>query len=134
MVRFTGPAARPDRLLQPPDLTPRVAIIPLILGDDGRLLELARPRFDGVVLESFGRGNVPPGAVPAIRGWLADRKPVVLATRCHSGEVGAEYAFEGGSARVLELGVLAAGPRPASLARMELLLCLAAGVPYGGAG
>ena len=131
-VVFDGPPDPPAPLLPVTHLTPRVAIVPLILGDDGRLLELACGRFDGVVLESFGRGNVPPGVLPAVRKWLGERKPVVLATRCPFGEVGDEYAFEGGGAQLFALGVVPAGPRPASLARMELVLCLAARVPYGG--
>ena len=112
-------------------LDARVAVIPLTLGDDGTLLDLARPRFAGVVLEAFGRGNCPPGILPSVRRWLDDGKPVVLASRCLYGEVGGEYAFEGGGGQLLRLGVLAAGPRTASLARLELALCLSAGVPYG---
>jgi L-asparaginase len=131
-VRITGTARANQRPLSVPHLNPRVAIVPLILGDDGRMLELARPHFDGVVLEGFGRGNVPPGVLPAVQRWLVDGKPVVLASRCPYGEVGGEYAFEGGGAQLLGLGVIPAGPRPASLARMELMLSLAARVPYGG--
>jgi L-asparaginase len=123
----------PNRaLLSPSDLARHVALVPLIVGDDGTLVELARPGFDGIVLEAFGRGNAPPGILPAVRRWLAEDKPVVLATRCPFGEVGGEYAFEGGGGSLLRLGVRPAGPRVASLARFELLLCLAAGVPYGG--
>lgn len=130
-VRLTGRPRANGSVLAVTHLTPQVAIIPLVLGDDGRLLELARPRLDGVVLEGFGRGNVPPGVLPAVRRWLSDGKPVVLASRCPFGEVGGEYAFEGGGAQLLGLGVIPAGPRTASLARMELVLCLAGQVPYG---
>ena len=84
-----------------------------------------------MVVEGFGRGNIPPGVLPALRRWIADGKPVVLASRCPFGEVGGEYAFEGGGAQLLGLGVIPAGPRTASLARMELVLSLAAQVPYG---
>jgi L-asparaginase len=134
VVQWAGPPAERGPPLPVTQLSARVAIIPLVLGDDGRLLELARPRFDGVVLEGFGRGNVPPGVLPAVRRWLAEGKPVVLASRCPFGEVGGEYAFEGGGAQLLGLGVLPAGPRSSSLARMELALCLSAQVPYGKAG
>jgi L-asparaginase/Glu-tRNA(Gln) amidotransferase subunit D len=54
-----------------------------------------------------------------------------LASRCLYGEVGGDYAFAGGGAELLRLGVCPAGPRAASLARLELVLCLAAGVGYG---
>jgi L-asparaginase len=112
-------------------LQARVALIPVILGDDGRLLDLARSQHDGVVVEAFGSGNVPPGAVPAMRRWLSDGKPVVLATRCHLGLVTPLYAFEGGGSRLVQMGAVPAGPRAPSQARMELTIALSAGVPYG---
>jgi L-asparaginase len=123
--------SEPHHLLHARDLSPRVAIVPLILGDDGALLESARARFDGVVIEGFGRGNIPPGALPALSRWLQDGKPVVLASRCAAGEVGGEYAFPGGGGELLRMGVVPAGPRTPALARMELVLALSAGAPYG---
>jgi len=130
-VWFGGPPVR-RAVLRGGQLTARVALIPLLLGDDGALLDLARPHFDGVVLEAFGRGNAPPGVLPAVGRWLSERKPVVLASRCPFGEVGGEYAFEGGGGQLLSLGVLPAGPRTPALARLELALALSAGMPYGG--
>jgi L-asparaginase len=130
---FFRPAETARSLIAAHDLTPRVAIVTLVLGDDGGLVSAALERFDGLVIEGFGRGNVPPGAVPAIRQWLDHGKPVVLATRCPFSETGGEYAFEGGGGQLLRLGVVPAGPRPTSLARLELALCLSAGVGYGGA-
>lgn len=108
-----------------------VALMVLALGDDGSLLDLVRPRSVGLVVAGYGRGNVPPGAMPAITRWLAEGKPVVLASQCPEGTVGADYAFEGGGRQVLALGVIPAGPRTAAQARLELALCLSAGVPYG---
>jgi L-asparaginase len=131
-VRYDGPPARRSALLRPAGLTARVAIVSLVVGDDGTLLDLARPEHDGVVVEAFGSGNMPPGAVPAVRRWLDDGKPVVLASRCARGEVTPLYAFEGGGARTVAMGAIPAGPRTPSQARMELVLALSAGVAYGG--
>lgn len=131
--RFSRPADRGRPILLAGDLRPRVAIVPLVLGDDGTLVDFSLSRFDGLIILGFGRGNVPPGAVPAIGRWLDAGKPVVLASRCPFGEVGGEYAFEGGGGQLLRLGVIPAGRRPVSLARLELVLCLSAGVRYGGA-
>jgi L-asparaginase len=114
-----------------PDLSPRVALVPMVVGDDGTLLDLARPAHDGVVVVGFGSGNVPPGAVPAIRRWIEEAKPVVLATRCPLGQVTPIYAFEGGGSRLVALGAVPAGPRTPSQARMELMISLSAGLPYG---
>jgi L-asparaginase len=115
----------------PDGLSARVALISLAAGDDGVVLDLARSGHDGVVVVGFGSGNVPPGVVPAIRRWLADGKPVVLASRCPFGEVAPLYAFEGGGSQLVAMGVLPAGPRTPSQARMELMISLSAGQPYG---
>jgi L-asparaginase len=102
----------------------------MAVGDDGRALDAARAGHDGVVIEAFGSGNVPPGAMPALQQWLDDGKPVVLASRCPMGSVTPVYGFEGGGARTVALGVVPAGPRTASQARWELTIAHAAGVPY----
>lgn len=112
-------------------LNARVAQIPVIVGDMGELIDLARKSYDGLVIEAYGSGNVPPGAVGAIRKWIAEGKPVVLASRCARGEVHPIYAFPGGGATLVRDGVMAAGPRTPSQARMELAICLSAGVEYG---
>ncbi len=113
------------------NLSARIALIPVVVGDTGELLDLARPSHDGLVLEAFGSGNVPPGAVPAIRRWIDEGKPVVLASRCPLGEVTPVYAFEGGGSRLIAMGAIPAGPRTPSQARMELMISISAGRAYG---
>jgi L-asparaginase len=117
--------------LHPGGLEARVALVPMVIGDTGELLDLTRPTHQGVVIVAFGSGNVPPGAVPAIGRWIADKKPVVIASRCPTGEVTPLYAFEGGGSRLVAMGALPAGPRSPSHARMELMIALSAGVAYG---
>jgi L-asparaginase len=112
-------------------LTARVALIPMVVGDTGEMLDLARPTHDGVVIEAFGSGNVPPGAVPAIGRWIGEEKPVVLATRTPLGQVTPLYAFDGGGSRLVAMGAIPAGPRTPSQARMELMIALSSGAAYG---
>ncbi len=81
-----------------------------MVGDDGVLLDLARPSHDGVVVVAFGAETSRPAPCPRSRRWLDAGKPVVLATRCPFGEVTPVYAFEGGGARTVAMGVLPAGP------------------------
>jgi L-asparaginase len=102
----------------------------MVVGDQGGLLDAARSAHEGVVIEAFGSGNLPPGAVPAIGRWLSEGKRVVLSTRCPTGRVTPVYAFEGGGARTVAMGVVPAGPRTPSQARWELTIALSAGVPY----
>jgi L-asparaginase len=125
------PAGDGGAVLHPRQLSARVALVPMVVGDTGAMLDLARPQHDGVVVVAFGSGNVPPGAVPAIARWIEEAKPVVLATRCPNGVVSPVYAFEGGGARLTALGVIPAGPRAVSQARMELMLAVSAGTAYG---
>jgi L-asparaginase len=115
----------------PGGLTARVALVPMVVGDDGSLLDLARPTHDGVVIQAFGSGNVPPGAVHAIGRWIDEKKPVIISTRCPLGLVTPIYAFEGGGSRLVAMGAIPAGPRAPSQARMELMIALSAGVGYG---
>jgi L-asparaginase len=119
------------KLLQPTKLSARVALIPMVVGDTGEMLDLARPTHDGVVIEAFGSGNVPPGAVPAIRRWIEAGKPAVLASRTPLGVVTPVYAFEGGGSRLVAMGAIPAGPRTPSQARMELMIALSSGAAYG---
>lgn len=130
-VTYETPLAGRPAPVVPDGLPARVALVSLVVGDDGTLLDLARPEHDGVVVVAFGSGNMPPGAVPAVRRWLDEGKPVVLASRCPRGEVTPVYAFEGGGARTVSWGAIPAGPRTPSQARMELVLALSAGVAYG---
>jgi L-asparaginase len=125
--RGSGAARRPN----PRGLSAKVALVPMMIGDDGGMLDLARAGHDGVVVIAFGSGNVPPGAVPAIGRWIAEKKPVVIATRCPTGEVTPLYAFEGGGSRLVAMGAIPAGPRSPAHARMELMIALSAGAPFG---
>jgi L-asparaginase len=133
VVRFVSAPATAADPIGPTSLHARVAHVPMVVGDDGAVLDLLRPSHVGVVIEAFGSGNVPPGAVPAIGRWLDEGKPVVLASRCPRGRVTPIYAFDGGGARTIAMGAVPAGPRTPSQARMELTIALSAGVPYGAA-
>jgi len=128
--RGRGAAGRLGKV-NPSGLSARVALVPMVVGDAGELLDLARPKHDGVVVVAFGSGNVPPGAVPAIARWIEEGKPVVLGTRCATGVVSPLYAFDGGGARLVAMGAIPAGPRALSQARMELMIAVSAGTAYG---
>jgi L-asparaginase len=129
-VVYQGNDSRRGKSPQPDGLSARVAIVSMIVGDSGEMLDLARASYDGVVVVAFGSGNVPPGAVPAIGRWIEEGKPVVLSTRCSNGIVAPLYAFDGGGARLVAMGVIPAGARSSSQARMELTIALSSGTAY----
>lgn len=115
----------------PDALTARIAMVAAVVGDNGALADAAREGHDGLVLVAFGQGNMPPALAAAAQRWLDAGKPVVLATRCATGEVLPTYAFEGGGARLLQAGAIAAGRRAPSHAWMELVISHSAGLLFG---
>ena len=131
-VRFAA-GGRPAAPLphQPAALSARIAMVSAVVGDSGALVDAAREGHDGLVVVAFGRGNMPPTMAAAVQRWLDAGKPVVLATRCFKGEVLPMYAYEGGGARLLKAGAIAAGPRAPSQAWIELVVSQSAGLPYG---
>lgn len=107
---------------------PPVALIRLGLGDDGRLLgALAGCGYSGVTVEALGGGHVPAALVTALAA-LAQRMPVVLASRTGAGEVLRHtYAFPGSEQDLLERGLIWAGALDGPKARVLLALALASG-------
>jgi L-asparaginase len=128
IFRRALPSASP--LLGEPPATP-VDIIHAWAGADSRLLDASRAEARGVVIGAMGRGNVPPAMVPGIERWIAEGKPVVIASRALRGRVGHTYGYPGGGRRLFALGAHFAGGRRPQQARIDLMLALGAG--YSGA-
>lgn len=105
-----------------------VALVPMSLGDDGRLLrEVHRLGYRGVVVEGLGAGHVPAPVAPII-SELVDVIPVVLATRVRTGPVfRSTYAFPGSEIDLQRRGVIPAGNLTGPKARLLLSLLLRGG-------
>lgn len=120
-IVFTPPPlARPIRH---GDRLASVALVKLALGDDCQLVELAeRSGADAVVVEAFGGGHVPGPAVDRIAA-VAQRIPVVLASRTGSGEMlSRTYGFTGSEMDLARNGLLSAGMLSGTKARIALML------------
>ena len=121
-IRNRSPVLHPDRAKEV-----RVGIATIALGDDGRLAETIGAQVDGLVVAAFGVGHVPASVVPALAG-LAERIPVVLASRIGAGPVhDGTYAFPGSERDLLARGLISAGYLDPLKARMLLRLLVASG-------
>ena len=61
---------------------------------------------DGLVIEDFGAGNVPPNILPAIKQMIIDKILTAVSTRCVSGYGKGLYTYEGGGVELVDPGIL----------------------------
>ena len=111
------------------DISParEIPILYAALGcGESLLAALAKTDIDGLILAGFGRGNVPPSWIPHLRNLLRREIPVVITSRCHRPRVVPSEIFEGGTARLLEMGVLNGGALRPLQARLRLSVGLGA--------
>jgi len=81
-----------------------------------------------VVVEAFGRGNVPPDVADAIEEAIASGVTVAVTSRCFMGRVLGVYGYPGGGADLERRGAFLAGDLPGHKVRLFLMACLGAGL------
>ncbi|PZX07725.1 L-asparaginase [Psychrobacillus insolitus] len=103
----------------------RVALFKVYAGMEPDLLAASVSLgYDGIILEGFGQGNVPPNLVPEIEKILKLEIPIVLVSRCLNGIVQDVYGYVGGGKDLKELGVTFAHGLNGQKARLALLIAL----------
>lgn len=90
------------------------------------LLEGGIEDLDGLVISSFGGGDIPPSWVPLLRKIMRSDTPVVLASRCPVGRIQSGNDFEGSAKRLMEMGLMSAGALTPLQARIRLAVALGA--------
>ncbi len=119
---FARPEPRASRTLE--RVTAEVEILYAYAGWRGQGLLESLSRADGVVIAALGTGNVPPDVAPIV---AEAKKPVVIATRTHTGAILPIYGYAGGGRQLRQLGAIPASFLNAHKARMLLLVLLSAG-------
>jgi L-asparaginase len=106
-------------------IEPKVALLKTFTGDQGDFIEYAVTRgYKGIVLEGFGRGNVPETIIESLHDCLDRHIPVVLVSRCYKGRVLDIYSYEGGGAFLKKMGVILAHEQTGQKARIKLMVVL----------
>lgn len=114
--------------LQPSKLANDVPILKIYSGMDNRLpVALLAMQPDGLVIEGYGRGNIPASVVPTLIPFFENDIPVVIASRVPMGRTLGVYAHEGGAAHLQKLGAILSGSLSSHKARLLLMLTLGLG-------
>lgn len=124
LVTYNPPKTLP--VLHIPDHLPKVALITTYAGDDGAFIRAAANLgYAGIVIETFGAGNVNAETYKAIKYALSKNVIVVDSSRVNEGGVWPIYGDQGGAAVMQKSGVILAGNIIGSKARLLLMVALA---------
>lgn len=106
-------------------LETRVDLIQAFTGMDCAFLDFAIERgARGLAIIGFGRGNVPPTIVPAIRRAVDHGLLLTISTHSVAGRVSPRYGYEGGGMELRNLGAILAGDLSGAKARLLQMVTL----------
>ncbi|MCB5265156.1 MAG: asparaginase [Candidatus Cloacimonetes bacterium] len=103
-------------------LDTRVDLIKAVSGMDGRYIDCSIASGSrAIVIEAFGRGNLPKDLLPYVQKALDKNILVVIASRTHTGRVLPEYGYEGGGKDLKDMGAILAGDLKGIKIRLKLM-------------
>ena len=103
----------------------KVTLIKCTAGMDSTLIDYCIDRkVDGIVIEAFGRGNIPPYMVDSVKRAIDSNIAVVLVSRCFEGRVCDSYGYHGGGKELRDLGAIFGDTLPGQKARIKLMVAL----------
>jgi L-asparaginase len=103
----------------------KVALIKTYTGDDGSIIKmLPELGYKGVVVEGFGRGNVPERVAEALFELVDKNIPVIVVSRCFKGRVLGVYGYKGGGANLKKHGIILGQEISGPKARIKLTVVL----------
>jgi len=89
---------------------------------DGRFIEASiNNGAKAIVLEAFGRGNVPITILPSLEKALAKNILIILISRTYTGRVLPEYGYQGGGLFLQKMGILLGIDLPGPKMRIRLM-------------
>jgi L-asparaginase len=109
-----------------------VPLVTVVLDDVGAVDAAIGRAPAGLVVAATGGGNTPPAVLAGARALIERGIPVMVTTRCPSGQPRAGYAFPGGSSEWWEAGAIFSGTLGGPKTRVLLSLGLGAGLDQRG--
>jgi len=107
------------------NINPNVDLIKIHAGMGDKFFKFsADSGVNGIVIEAMGVGNVPPTTYDGIKYAVEKKIPVVLTSRCPSGETLDIYSYPGAGKWLKKLGVIFTDYLNGQKARIKLMLCL----------
>lgn len=121
--KWQDPQAEPG--LRVARLETRVDLLQAYTGMDDAILDLLASRGPrGLALIAFGRGNVPPSIMPALRRTVDAGVLVTVSSRCVAGRVSPRYGYDGGGLQLRQMGAILAGDLSGAKARLLQMVVL----------
>jgi len=103
-------------------LDTRVDLIKAVAGMDGKYIQCSVDSgAKAIVIEAFGRGNLPKDILPDLKAAIDRNVLVVITSRTHTGRVLPEYGYDGGGKHLDELGAILAGDMKGIKVRLKLM-------------
>jgi len=104
-------------------IEPNIDLIKCVSGMDDRFLKCSIENGSkAVILEAFGRGNVPISLLPAIKDAIKKDIIVVVTSRSYTGRVLPEYGYEGGGKNLQKIGAILGGDLRGHKMRIKLMV------------
>ena len=103
-------------------LEPNIDLIKCCSGMDGRFIDMSIQKgARAIVIEAFGRGNIPKSMLPSLYNAIEKNILVVLVSRTYTGRVLPEYGYEGGGLFLQKKGVILGGDLKGPKMRVKLM-------------
>ncbi len=115
--------------VKPKKINAKVSLIKLVAGINGDFVQYSiRNNYQGIVIEAFGRGNMPPQIAQKLKEALKLNLVVVICSRCPEGRVYPDYGYSGGAHELKQAGAILAGSMSGVKARIRLTTALSSGL------
>ncbi len=123
IVIYSRPVILPK--LHPTNIDENVPIVKVYTAMDSSIFDyFATTNIKGIVIEGFGRGNIPANLVGSIAKLIEKGIIVVVASRVISGRVLDVYGYAGSTTDLVNNGVILSNGLNAQKARLKLILSL----------